>query len=331
MGPTILYTASVFGAVAVYLLLRPGPLPIKVVGTLLGLGAGAWILKESAVALAAAGDEAGGAGPFFVLFSLIAIASAVRMITHHRPLYSALYFVMVVLSSAGLFLLLEAEFMAFALVIVYAGAILITYLFVLMLAQQTPETDDHGGQPEYDRVPREPAAAVVVGFVLFALLGDMIFSPDGIADLPAPPSQQQARVGAWQQLDALPDRLASAVRRELGQSTDIEIVPDQFGSAVRIEEGDAYVLVRTAESPEPQTVELPDDAMPQNIEQVGLALIAKFPVSLELAGVILLMAMFGAVVLAQRQIELSEQEKRAAAAGGISDAPPDAGTGGGGR
>ena len=107
---------------------------------------------------------------------------------------------------------------------------------------------------------------------------------------------------------------------------------------MRIEGGDAYVLVRTAESTEPQMVELPDDAMPQNIEQVGLALIAKFPVSLELAGVILLMAMFGAVVLAQRQIELSEQEKQAAAGGdgqrrggGISDAPPAAGTGGGGR
>ncbi|MCZ6492566.1 MAG: NADH-quinone oxidoreductase subunit J, partial [Planctomycetota bacterium] len=290
----------------------------------------------------AAGDEAGGAGTFFVIFSLIAIASAVRMITHHRPLYSALYFVMVVLSSAGLFLLLEAEFMAFALVIVYAGAILITYLFVLMLAQQTPEGDDQDGQPEYDRVPREPAAAVVVGFMLFALLGDMFFSPDGIADLPAPPSEQQALVQTWQQLDALPDRLASAVRQELGQSTDIEIVADRFGHAVVVEligidEVAAYVLVRTAESTELQRVWLPDDAMPQNIEQVGLALIAKFPVSLELAGVILLMAMFGAVVLAQRQIELSEQEKRAAAGdghrrgGGVSDAPPDAGTGGGGR
>ncbi|MCZ6812077.1 MAG: NADH-quinone oxidoreductase subunit J, partial [Planctomycetota bacterium] len=226
---------------------------------------------------------------------------------------------------------------------VYAGAILITYLFVLMLAQQTPEGDDQDGQPDYDRVPREPAAAVVVGFMLFALLGDMFFSPDGIADLPAPPSEQQALVQTWQQLDALPDRLASAVRQELGQSTDIEIVADRFGHAVVVEligidEVAAYVLVRTAESTELQRVWLPDDAMPQNIEQVGLALIAKFPVSLELAGVILLMAMFGAVVLAQRQIELSEQEKRAAAAGdghrrggGASDAPPDAGTGGGGR
>ena len=57
-------------------------------------------------------------------------------------------------------------------------------------------------------------------------------------------------------------------------------------------------------------VTLPDGALPENIEEVGLALISDFPVSLELAGVILLMAMFGAVVLAQRQIELSDQEKQ---------------------
>ena len=91
-----------------------------------------------------------------------AIAAAVRMITHPRPVYAALYFVIVVLSSAALFLLLEAEFMAFALIIVYAGAILITYLFVLMLAHQAPQPGAEFGQPEYDRVPREPAAAATV-------------------------------------------------------------------------------------------------------------------------------------------------------------------------
>ncbi len=46
---------------------------------------------------------------------------------------------------------------------------------------------------------------------------------------------------------------------------------------------------------------------------MGLALVADFPVSLELAGVILLLAMFGAVVFARRQIELSEDEIREAA------------------
>ncbi len=82
------------------------------------------------------GSQAGRPATFFVIFSVIAVAAAVRMITHSKPVYSALYFILVVLSSAGLFLLLQAEFMAFALVIVYAGAILVTYVFVLMLAQQ---------------------------------------------------------------------------------------------------------------------------------------------------------------------------------------------------
>ena len=53
--------------------------------------------------------------------------------------------------------------------------------------------------------------------------------------------------------------------------------------------------------------------MPQNIQRVGWALVHQYPASLELAGVILLMAMFGAVVLAQRQIELSDDEKLEAA------------------
>ena len=46
---------------------------------------------------------------------------------------------------------------------------------------------------------------------------------------------------------------------------------------------------------------------------VGLSLVADFPVSLELAGVILLLAMFGAVVLARKQIEIGEDEVREAA------------------
>jgi len=63
---------------------------------------------------------------------------------------------------------------------------------------------------------------------------------------------------------------------------------------------------------------------------VGMRLVASFPISLELAGVILLMAMFGAVVLARRQIELGEDERRAAAGlGRLSVEDPDANPTGG--
>ena len=59
------------------------------------------------------------------------------------------------------------------------------------------------------------------------------------------------------------------------------------------------------------------------VQMVGLDLVAKYPASLELAGVILLMAMFGAVVLARRQIELGDDERRKAAGMGsmVLDVP----------
>ena len=71
------------------------------------------------------------------------------------------------------------------------------------------------------------------------------------------------------------------------------------------------------------TVALPETAIPSNTQQVGWALVAVFPVSLEVAGVILLMAMFGAVVLARRQIELGEEEIRETA--GIAPSVPRGG------
>ena len=73
-------------------------------------------------------------GVYFWIFSAIALVGAVRVVTHPRPVYSALYFVLTVFATAGLFVLLWAEFMAAALVLIYAGAILVTYVFVIMLA-----------------------------------------------------------------------------------------------------------------------------------------------------------------------------------------------------
>jgi hypothetical protein len=180
-----------------------------------------------------------------------------------------------------------------------------------MLAQQAPEPGQEERAPEYDVVPREPAAAVLVGFVLLGLLSDMIFN--GSDELPPPPTTAQVRQAAWERLPQLPDRLEAAARDEIPELTGVD------PTGLLIEDGDAYVPVYTARADAPQIVRLPDEAMPENIEQVGLALIQDFPVSLELAGVILLMAMFGAVVLARRVIEMGEQEKRrgeGSAAGG---------------
>ena len=67
----------------------------------------------------------------FYLFSAILIASALGVITFRNPVYSALLLVLSFITCAGL--LLEAEFLAITLVLVYVGAVMVLFLFVVMM------------------------------------------------------------------------------------------------------------------------------------------------------------------------------------------------------
>lgn len=117
-----------------------------------------------------------GMGVYFWTFATVAILGALRVITHPRPVYSALYFVLTVMATAGLFVLMWAEFMAAALVLIYAGAILITYVFVIMLAQQAASDDKPlASLSDYDQVSREPMAAAVIGFAMMGVFLFVIF------------------------------------------------------------------------------------------------------------------------------------------------------------
>ena len=90
-------------------------------------------------------------------------------------------------ASAGLFILLWAEFMAAALILIYAGAILVTYVFVIMLAQQVrtgvTADADATGPADYDQFSREPFIATAAGFVLMGVMLFVIF--DKAEGLPA--------------------------------------------------------------------------------------------------------------------------------------------------
>jgi NADH-quinone oxidoreductase subunit J len=99
----------------------------------------------------------------FSLFACAAIVCAVLMITNRNPVYSALWFALATLSTCGLFLLQYAAFLAAATIIVYAGAIVVTFVFVIMLAQQS-------GATIYDQRSRQPLIATVGVFVLLAAL-----------------------------------------------------------------------------------------------------------------------------------------------------------------
>ena len=69
----------------------------------------------------------------FYVFAAVAIGSAVLMVTRTSPVASLLYMVATLASLAGIFVLFEAHFLAAIQVIVYAGAIMVLFLFVIML------------------------------------------------------------------------------------------------------------------------------------------------------------------------------------------------------
>jgi len=69
----------------------------------------------------------------FYAFAAILIFAAVRVITTRNPVHAALWLVLSFFTAAGIWLLLQAEFLAIALVLVYVGAVMVLFLFVVMM------------------------------------------------------------------------------------------------------------------------------------------------------------------------------------------------------
>jgi NADH-quinone oxidoreductase subunit J len=183
LPPVAILTLCVVAGVGTVLILPASrEAPWRKIGAAVLLAAG--LIFAAILVRWTAGTSAGGMGAYFWIFSTIAVVSAIRVITHTRPVYSALYFVLTVFASAGLFLLMHAEFMAAALVLIYAGAILITYVFVIMLAAEAANPGQAG--TDADLSSREPVAACAVGFAMMGVLMFVIF--DRSAGLPPTPA-----------------------------------------------------------------------------------------------------------------------------------------------
>jgi NADH-quinone oxidoreductase subunit J len=69
----------------------------------------------------------------FYFFSAILLLAALRVVTARNPVHAALYLVLAFFNAAGIWLLLSAEFLAITLVMVYVGAVMVLFLFVVML------------------------------------------------------------------------------------------------------------------------------------------------------------------------------------------------------
>lgn len=162
----------------------------------------------------------------FYLFSLSAIAGGLMTVISRNPVHSVLWLILAFLSSAGLFVLLGAEFLAMLLIIVYVGAVAVLFLFVVMMLDvdfSTLKAEMAGYLP----------IALLIGVVLVMQLG-MAF-------------------GVWSYAETAP--------------------------------GAREVL---------------EDAEHHNTKELGLILYDRYFVLFQLSGLILLVAMIGAIVLTLR-------------------------------
>ena len=100
----------------------------------------------------------------FYVFSAITLVSALRVITARNPVHAALFLVLAFFSSAAIWMLLRAEFLAITLVLVYVGAVMVLFLFVVMMLDINIEKVRAGFWANL------PLALVVGGFIAVEMI-----------------------------------------------------------------------------------------------------------------------------------------------------------------
>ncbi len=287
----------------------------------------------------------------FYAFAGIAVLGGGLLLTQSNPVRAALSFALVVLSTCGLFLLQGAPFLMASTIIVYAGAIVVTFLFVIMLAQQE-------GFAAADQRTHEPFLGVLAGFILLTSLLSVVQRNYDTRRLDAllATTRQAAQAKSFDDIQAIvgdPDKFFKEFRATAPE-VDFDVEPklaatdppmverDQLHTALndaelfwspkklealkdalrRIHEHGERVRFRVG-SLTPRTnlplspfsgtkanAHLPDlqetkERLPaQNVAALGRALFTDYLLLVELAGVLLLVASIGAVVIAGRRAEV---------------------------
>jgi len=144
-----------------------------------GRSAGAVLVTAALAVLASRmippGKESLTTNILFYALAALTVGSAICAMTFRSPVYCAIWFAVSVLATSGLLLIVGAQFLGVAMVVVYAGAIVVMFLFVLMLAQ--PE-----GLAFYDRLSFEPMLSSIVAATLVFMLTICLLTPGTLAD-----------------------------------------------------------------------------------------------------------------------------------------------------
>ncbi|HWB72321.1 MAG TPA: NADH-quinone oxidoreductase subunit J [Egibacteraceae bacterium] len=139
-------------------------------------------------------QAASGTPEFWAFWVLapVALGSAVAMVLMRNAVHAALMLVLNFFTIAVLYAVLEAQFLATVQIIVYAGAIMVLFLFVIMLLGVARE------QPFVERLPGQKPAAVLLGLALLAALAFGVagpyMGPESACNVPAPAGQEAAGV-----------------------------------------------------------------------------------------------------------------------------------------
>lgn len=160
--------STVLAALGLWLMLPPSGHRLRAVGMVVAASGFGWLMAR----MPGMGDWASDAA--FWTLAAATIAAAVAAVVSHNPVYCALWFALSLLGTAGVFAVQGAQFLAAATIVVYAGAIVVTFLFVLMLAQ--PDGTAFYDRVGWGRVTSLLACAcpaVIVGVLAMLLAGEL--------------------------------------------------------------------------------------------------------------------------------------------------------------
>jgi NADH-quinone oxidoreductase subunit J len=130
----------------------------------------------------------------FYAFSAILLLAALRVITARNPVHAALYLVLAFFTAAAIWLLLRAEFLAITLLLVYVGAVMVLFLFVVMMLDINLERLREGF---WQYLPLGAAVGVLMAAEMAAVLAGRWFG------LTAPPKAQPAAYSNTKELGRL--------------------------------------------------------------------------------------------------------------------------------
>ena len=197
---------------------------------------------------------------FYVLATILLFA-AVRVITTRNPVHAALHLVLAFFTAAGIWLLLQAEFLAIALVLVYVGAVMVLFLFVVMMLDINVDKLREGF---WDYLPMAGIIGLLMALEMAMVLGGKYFGASKVVAKPADYSNT-TELGRVLYTDyLLPFELASVVllvaivaaivltlrdRKESKSMNAADQVLAKKQDRLRIVKMDAVVEVVTVEEP----------------------------------------------------------------------------------